>query len=89
MNNLDFTHVAQSNRLIESDLSSTRSNRLIEQTLSNNSDIIDDKWISRHAKLCYEIGVPAYQQLVDRARKYSQTPTTLLAFLVNKELGRI
>lgn len=68
-------------------VSSIRSNSLIESVLLQNSDIIEAQWAKRHAKLCYKIGVPAYMELVDKARKYSQTPTKLLAYLVNKELS--
>lgn len=89
MERINFDHLKlQSNSLIESNLTSTRSNSLIERTLSQNADIIDEQWVNRHAKLCYKIGVPAYQQLVDKARKYSTTPTKLLAHLVNKEMSR-
>lgn len=76
-----------STRLIENkNISSTRSNRLIEKTLQENADIIDQGWVERHAKYCYLRGVDKYMELVWRARKYSSTPTRLLAYLVDKEL---
>lgn len=75
-----------STRLI--DRKNLSSNRLIEETLSKNSDIIDKRWVKRHAKFCYKHGVGNYMELVDKARKYGSNPTALLGHLVNKEMGR-
>lgn len=78
---------ARSNRLIDNKyITSNRSNRLIEKTLVDNSDIIDSQWVDRHAKYCYTFGVDRYVELVRIARLKSNTPTRLLAYLVNKEM---
>lgn len=76
-----------STRLLDKETnSSTRTNRLIEEIIKENSDIVEPQWASRHAKLCYQIGVPAYSELLRKARKYGKSPKALLASLVDKEL---
>lgn len=78
----------ESNRLIENNITSTRSNRLIEDTVKQNADIIENGWLNRHYKVCYKIGIDGYLELVHRSRKYGNNPTALLAYLVDKELLR-
>ncbi len=85
MEKLNFNHL--SNRLIDRETNpSTRTNRLIEAIIKENSDIISPLWVNRHAKLCYKIGLPAYDELVRKARKFGKNPERLLAHLVDKEL---
>ena len=77
----------KSNSLIENKY--LTSNSLIEGVLIENKDIIEEQWIKRHAKFCYTHGVPAYMELVHKARKYGKNPKQLLAFLINKEMDKL
>lgn len=86
MGNLNEIIQERSNSLIDRRIKT--SNSLIEGVLRDNEDIIEEQWVRRHAKFCYKKGIPAYIELVTKARKYGKNPTSLLAFLVNQEIGR-
>lgn len=86
MEKLEFSKTTS---LIERNkVSSNGTNRLVEQVINDNSDIVDSKWVKRHAKYCYAFGVPKYLELTDKARKYGKNPKALLACLINKEMQR-
>lgn len=88
MEKLEFKVHKTTSLLERNKVSSTRTNRLVEQVLRDNADVIDEQWADRHAKFCYQQGIPKYIGLVEKARKYGKNPKALLACLINKEMQR-
>lgn len=80
-----------SNRLIEhKTLTSTRSNRLIDYESVIDKELVVSGWERRHYKAIHKLGIPGYQELMYKARKYGngpgKSPQKLLAFLVGQAL---
>jgi hypothetical protein len=60
---------------------------VVDKVLTANMDVIELKWLDRHAKAVYLIGPAEYQALTDKARKFGRNPKAYMATLINKALS--
>lgn len=66
--------------------SNTMNGRTVEKFLEAFKDVVEPKWLERHAKLIYLIGFEHYERLADKARG-KDFPRGYMAYLVNANLN--